>query len=373
MSVAWKAVRFLRGRLCSAVGSGSATGLGSKSQRLCQTCHILALVLTTTIMSGMLAATSARAQDFYRGKRITIVVGLSAGGGYDLNARLLARHLGRHIPGRPDIIVANMPGAGSQTAVNYVNNSVPKDGTYIVHFNFGLITEARLKPERNLDFTRFGWIGSISQDLAVCLLWGGLGIKTLDEARARKVLHFGLTAAGSSSDINARIVKGVFGLPIHQVGGYPGSAEQRIAVERGELDGQCGPWSSTPVEWIRDKKIYAMMRFTPVTAPDLPADVPYAVDIAPTPRGAEIIKLLTAGAQLGRPFVVSQEVPKERLDILRKAFEATMADPLFKEDAAKGRMDVTPRTGDESLAIIKALNNTSADVVRAATEILEEK
>jgi tripartite-type tricarboxylate transporter receptor subunit TctC len=332
-------------------------------------------VLTaTTILAGVATTTSAaRAEDFYKGKRITIVVGLSAGGGYDLNARLLARHIGRHIPGRPDIIVTNMPGAGSQTAINYINNSAAKDGTYIVHFNFGLITEARLKPDRNLDFTKFNWIGSISQDLAVCLVWGGLGIKTIDEARARKVLHFGLTAQGSSSDINARIAKGVFKLPIHQVAGYPGSAEQRLAVERGELDGQCNPWSSTPVEWIREKKIYSMMKFTPVSAPDLPPEVPYAVDIAPTPRDAEIIKLLTAGTQLGRPFVLSQEVPKDRVEILRKAFDETMADPQFKEDAAKGRMDVTPRTGDEALAIIKALSDAPADIVQAANAIVEEK
>jgi tripartite-type tricarboxylate transporter receptor subunit TctC len=330
------------------------------------------IIATTAVVATIVMIRPSVAEDFYKGKRLNIVVGYTPGGGYDLNSRLLARHIGRHIPGNPVVVVTNMPGAAGLTSIQYLNNTAPKDGTVILHFNFGFITESRLNPDRiKLDFTKLNWIGSISQDLAVCLLWRGLGINTIEQARAHKELHFGLTATGSSSDVNAKIAKNIFKLPIHQVSGYPGSAEQRLAIERGELDGQCNPWSSTPPEWIREKKIYSIMRFTPATAPDLPREVPYAFDIAPTPQDGQVIKLLTAAAELGRPFVAALDVPEDRLKILRAAFVATMNDPEFKADAANGRMDVSPKNAEEALAIVKDIYNRPENIVDAAREILK--
>lgn len=318
------------------------------------------------------AAGPASAEDYFAGKRITILVGNSAGGGYDLNSRLLARHIGRHIPGAPTIIVSNMPGAAGLSSLQYINNSAPKDGTFLLSFNFGFITESKLTPDKSkLDFTKYAWIGSISQDLAVCLVWGALGIDSLEKARASKTLNFGLTAPGSSSDVNAKIAKNIFKLPIKQVAGYPGSAEQRLAIERGELDGQCNPWSSTPAEWIKEKKFYSLMRFTPATAPDLPKNVPYAVDIAPTPEDADVIRLLTAAAQLGRPYIVAPEVPEANLKILRSAFDATMKDPVFMADATQNRMDVSPKNAEESLAIVKDIYGRSDKLVALASKVLE--
>ena len=327
----------------------------------------------TNVAGAIETPQADRSQDFYKGKTVTIVVGYTPGGGYDMNARLLSRHIGRYISNKPNIVVSNMPGAAGISSIQYVNQSAPKDGTYILTFNFGHITDARLGTSSvKLDFTKYNWIGSISQDLAVCLIWNAIGVSSMEQAKAHKGLHFGLTAAGSSSHVNTKILKNVFKLPINQVAGYPGSAEQRLAVERGELDGQCNPWSSTPVEWINGHKFYTMMKFTPVNVPDLPQDVPYAVDIAPSKGDAEVIKLLTSAAQLGRPFVMPLGVPNDRLALIRTAFDQTMADPEFLRDAAAGRMDVSPLNAAESLAIVKAINDASDSVAALAKKVLED-
>src|SRR6266702_3345064 len=188
-------------------------------------------------LAAMSFTTPAVAQDFYRGKTVTILVGFSPGGGFDLNARVLARHIGRHIPGNPTVAVQNMAGAGSLTAVHYLDLSAPKDGTVLDIFNFGNIGDSRLHPEKiKIDFRKFNWIGSVSQDLTVCYVWHTFGPKTLAELKAREV-HMGLIGTGTSSDNNQKIVKNIFGVRLKQVAGYPGSAQERIAIERGELDG----------------------------------------------------------------------------------------------------------------------------------------
>ena len=163
------------------------------------------------------------------------------------------------------------------------------------------------------------------------------------------VLHFGLTSVGSSSDVNQKILKNIFGVDIQQVPGYPGSAEKRLAIERGELDGDCGAWSSTPEDWIAKKEIVTLDRSAPIVPPDMPASVPYVVDIAPTPRDRAIIRFLVASGDVGRPFIASSAVPADRMKILRAAFDATMKDPDFLADAAKQRLPVSPKNADGSV------------------------
>ena len=242
------------------------------------------------------------------------------------------------------------PGAGSVTAVHYLDLTAPKDGTVIDIFNFGNIGDSRLNPEKvKVDFRKFNWVGSISQDLTVCYVWHGMGVKTLAELKKVPRVHMGLTGMGTSSDTNQRILKSIFGVPVQQVAGYPGSAEQRIAIERGELDGDCGAWSSIPVEWIEGHKIVPVIKSGPIFAPDMPRDVPYSVDIAPSERDRQVIKLLLASAQVGRPFIASQAVPPERIRILRDAFNATVKDPQFIAEAEKLRLPISPEDRRGSL------------------------
>ena len=329
--------------------------------------------LALVTLAGIAIAAPAAAQDFYRGKTITIMVGFSPGGGFDINARVLARHLGRHIPGNPVVVVQNMQGAGSITAVHYLDLTAPKDGTVLDIFNFGNIGESRLNPDKvKVDFRRFNWIGSISQDLSVCYVWHGFGVKTLAELKAKPKVHMGLTGMGTSSDTNQRILKNVFGVKVQQVAGYPGSAEQRIAIERGELDGDCGAWSSIPVEWVEGNKIVPVIRSAPVTAPDMPPDVPYSVDIAPSERDAQVLRMLLASVQVGRPFIASQAVPAERVRILRDGFNATMRDSQFIAEAQKLRLPISPKTGEEALTVVEGIYAMPEDIVVAARKVVAE-
>ena len=329
--------------------------------------------LVVLALAALSLASPAAAQDFYRGKTVTILVGFSPGGGFDINARVLARHIGRHIPGNPTVVVQNMPGAGSLTAVHYLDLSAAKDGTVLDIFNFGNIGDSRLNPDKiKVDFRKFNWIGSISQDLTVCYVWHAFGVKTIADLKAKPRVHMGLTGMGSSSDTNQRILKNIFGVRIQQVAGYPGSAEQRIAIERGELDGDCGAWSSIPQEWIEGRKIVPVIRSSPSLAPDMPPDVPYSVDIAPSERDRQVLRMLLAPTQVGRPFIASQAVPPERVRILRDAFNATMQDPQFIAEAQKLRLPISPKTGEEALKVVEEIYATPEDVVAAARKVTAE-
>lgn len=328
-------------------------------------------VLASALWLSASFAQQAKAQDFYKGKTLNIVVGNSPGGGFDANGRLLSRHIARFIPGKPDVIVTNMPGASSQTAVQYLDTTAPKDGTAITIFNFGLIGESLLIPSRvKLDFRKYNWIGSIGMDIAVCYMWHAKGAKTLaDVQKIPGGLVMGLTSVGTSNDVNQRIMSKIFGVKLKQVSGYPGSAELRLATERGELDGDCGAWGAMPVEWLQGNKVYPFLRTAPILPPDLPKEVPYAVDIAPTKMDADVIRFLIASVEVGRPFVASLSVPPERIRILRDAFNAAVKDPLFIADAEKLRLPVMPRSGEEALKVVESIYATSPEVIEAARKL----
>jgi hypothetical protein len=182
----------------------------------------------------------------------------------------------------------------------------------------------------------------------------------------------GLTGVGTSSDINQKILKEIFKVQVQQVAGYPGSAEERLAIERRELDGDCGAWSSIPQEWVDGAKINPILRSGPIMPPDLPPGVPYGVDIAPSARDRDIIAMLTASGQVGRPFIASSMVPAERVALLRTAFDATVKDPEFIADAAKIRMPVTPKSGAQALRTVEDIYATPDDIVQAARKIAGE-
>jgi len=333
-------------------------------------CHVArwALLLLICQMSCLSMHAPARAQDFYRGKTLTIVVGFTPGGGFDINARLLARHIGRHIPGNPTIVVQNMPGAAGLNSAQYLDTAAPRDGTVIDIFNFGNIGDSKLMSDKiTTDFRKFQWIGSIAQDLTVCYVWHAFGSRNLAELKARSV---GRTGIGSSSDLNQRILKNIFGVRIQQISGYPGSAEERMAVERGETDGNCGAWSNIPAEWIEGRKIVPIVRSAAVVPPDLPNDVPYSADIAPSERERQVIKLLVASGQIGRPFIASAAVPADRIRALRDAFNATVKDPQFIAEALKLRQPLSPKSGEEALRVVEEIYAAPDDVVQAARAIV---
>ncbi len=332
--------------------------------------HFAGRMSATALAALVLTGAAAQAQtpaEFYKGKTLTITVGFSPGGGYDQYARVLARHIGRHTPGSPSVIVQNMPGAGSLTAVRRMEAGMPKDGTAIVTFNPAIITESILEPERvNFKFTDAAFLGSVTRDFRVCFLWHATGAKTWDDAMRRDEVIFGSTAKGTGAYVNQAILKNVFGMKARQILGFPGSAEQRLGIERGELDGDCGSWSSIPEEWIRDKKAHTFVSFSPFKTPDMPDGVPFIKDLAKTQEQKDTLEILIASGELGRPFIVSQGVPADRLAALRAAFDATMLDKEFLDENAKQLLPVYPVKGVEAADIVKRIYSFPPDLIAKA-------
>lgn len=317
-----------------------------------------------------IAPTLARADDFYEGKTVNIIVGFSSGGGFDAYARVLAQFIGAHISGKPNVIVQNMPGAGSLTAVRSLDVTQPKDGTAVVIFNPGLITQSIVQPKAvDLDFRKLAWLGVITPDFRVCYGYGSNGVKSWDDLMQRKQFILGSTAKGAGNYINGATLRDVFDAPVKQIMGFPGSAEQRIAIEQGELDGDCGSFSSIPPDWIRDNKAHMFVRFSKTRPPEIPETAPYIDDLAKTPDQKQLLDFLDGANDVGRPFVMSSEVPADRIAIMRAAFDATMQDPEFLAAAKKELLPVNPLTGQEAEKIVDKMVGAPPSIVAKATEI----
>lgn len=325
---------------------------------------------------GFFAFGEAIAADanFYAGKKISLVVGSTTGGAIDGYARLLARHIGRHIPGNPAIVVQNMPGASGLVAVQSLDTVAPRDGTTFATFASGQIVQAITSSEKvKVKFSEFAWLGSVTEEARVCYMWGTTGVKTWEELLKRDQVVMGDTGGGSASVVNQRILHKIFGVKIKQILGYPGGAEKRLAIERGELDGDCGPWPINPASWLRDNKINLVLRFSHHVLAGMPESLTYVGDLVkedPFKKG--VIELLAASARVGRPFIMSRSVPADRVQIMRSAFDATMNDPQFIADAEKLAMIVSPFAGAEIEGYLKSLDAAPASVVEAAREILGE-
>ena len=310
--------------------------------------------------------------DFYKGKTMTIVVGFSPGGGYDLYARLLSRHIGRNMPGTPDVIVQNSPGAGSLTAVRQLDATLAKDGRYMTAFNPALLLESLTSPEKaKFNFANLAWIGSMYPDVRVCYFWHTTGIKTWDDVVARKEINIGATGRGTGAYVNAAILKNLFQVNLRIILGFPGGAEQILALERGELDADCGSWSSVPSDWLRDKKVTPVVTFSSGRVEGLPENVRFVGDFAKTQEQRDILSLLTAGGELGRPYVMSQAVPADRVEAVRKAFDASMKDKALLAEAARLNAPIDPTPGARAKEIIDRIYAAPPEIVSKAKAIIE--
>src|ERR1700756_5578717 len=254
------------------------------------------------LLAGLAMPSLAQADDFYKGKTLTIVVGFSPGGGYDVNARTLSRYLSAHIPGNPGILIQNMPSAGSLTSVRYLDVNAPKDGTAVTTFNAGLVTQSIVQPDKvQLDFRKYSWMGVITPDFRVCYGYGPKGVKSWDDMMSRKEFILGSTSRSSGNYINGAILREVFHAPVRQILGFPGSAEQRLAIERGELDGDCGSFSSIPIEWLRDGLAPPFARFPDKVPADIPASAVYIGNFAKDAEQKRLLDVLEAADEVGRP------------------------------------------------------------------------
>lgn len=328
---------------------------------------VLALCLIAPLVPG-----NARADDFYRGKTINVVVGYSAGGGFDQYARMLARHMPRFIPGQPTMVVQNLPGAASLLALRHIETTAPRDGTALAMFDPGLIM-AHLGPDGvpKLDVTNFRWLGVMLRDTFLCYAWGATGVRTWSDLLKRDQFLIGTTARGANTYANGLILSRVMNAPVRQIAGYPGSNEQRIAVERGELDGNCASWSALPPNWIAEKKINLLVRFSQRRPDDMPEDVPYVNNLTDDPEKKELIEVISSTGDLGRPFVVAKQVPEERVATLRKAFDAMLIDRTFLDEANKQMLPLDPISGKDAEEIVRRIYASGPALLKKVYRTLE--
>lgn len=332
----------------------------------------LTVGLIAAQLSAAIAADSAR--PFYAGKQITITVGQPSGGGADAYARLVQRHLARHIAGRPTIIVQNMPGAGSLKSITWLNSAAPADGTAIAIFNSELLDLAVTARDRvNLDFRQFNWVGNVSEDLRVCFVWAASGVANWQALRSRaRPLFWGATAAGTAGNADYAILQQLFGIPLSPVQGYAGAAEKRLAAERREIDGDCGGWTTIPADWLRDHKINIVVRLSPALVSGVDPAIPFAGDLVKNQRERKLYDFLVAPERLGRLLVMSGKVPADRVAALHRAFDDMISDPAFRAEAARLNLLVTPMTGQEVARRVAELYATPPDIIAQAKKILGE-
>ena len=331
---------------------------------------LAAALLTSSCL--VLSGPAGAADDFYKDKTISVVVGFTPGGGYDAYGRQLARFLPEHIPGKPNVIVQNMPGAGSMTAVRALDATQPKDGTVIVIFNPGLIVQSVVQPEKApVDFHKYVFVGTVTPDFRVCYGFGPNGVKSWEDMMSRKEFILGATGKGSGNYVNGATMREVFNAPVKQILGFPGSNEQRLAVERGELDGDCGSFNSLPADWVREGRVHPFVRFTGEKEADMPDSARFINDFATTQEQKDLLAVVNAEDEVGRPFIVSRDIPADRLAILRKAFDAMVADPAFKAEMAKQNFPVHPIDGVGSDKILARMLKTPRAIADKARKIFD--
>jgi tripartite-type tricarboxylate transporter receptor subunit TctC len=328
------------------------------------------------ILSLSALASPSRADDnesFYKGKTLTIAVGYSPGGGYDQYARTLARYFGHYLPGDPSVVVQNLPGAASLLAVRHLDSDAPKDGTVITMFDPGLITTslAGSSSSSTVNLSQYAWIGAMLRDVRVCYASTATGIRNWDDMMKRKEFLIGSTAKGSNAYVNAAILLKVFHAPVHLVTGYPGSNEQRLAIENGELEGNCASWSALPPDWLSGNKINILARFSPVRPADMPAAIPYVGDLATSQKQKDLLTILNASSELGRPFITARQVPAAQVKMLRSAFDSVLADPGFIADTQKQSLPLSPVKGEEAEKIVSTIYAAPPELIKEVKDVLE--
>jgi tripartite-type tricarboxylate transporter receptor subunit TctC len=328
---------------------------------------------------ALFAVTQASAQNdaaaFFKGKTLRLIVGVGVGSGYDINARLLARHLAAHIPGNPTIIVQNQPGAGSLTMTNSLYINGPFDGTVIgASFN-GMPTTPLLQPSgARFDATKLIYLGSTNRETQVLYLWHTAPAHTLDDVKTTETV-MGAQAPGSTQYDYPVLLDRLFGYKFKVITGYEATPKIHLAMERGEVQGTIANWSTLKAigsNWLADKKIRIISQWALQKNPEI-GDVPLILDIAKNDADKQALKLAIARLEYGRPFFLPPNVPADRVEALRRAFDATMKDPAFIEEAKKTKIDLDPLTGEEVQKLVEQVSHTPADVVARVRAAMASK
>jgi tripartite-type tricarboxylate transporter receptor subunit TctC len=330
---------------------------------------IALLVVTAAISGASIAAGRCDAvADFYRGRSISLVIGFGAGGGYDAYARLLARHIGRHIPGNPSLVAQNMQGAGGLKATQFLYDVAPRDGTVIGTVARGQPLAPLLLGNTSFDATRFTWIGSVTDEASLCLSWFTSKARTWRDLMTAETLFAG-EGQGADPDMFATALNRVFGAKIKLITGFHSTREMTLAMQRGEVEGICGVSATTLLgqyaDWIAGKQVNLLAQMA-LRKDDRFPDVPLVTELAQSEEQRQIIRMIVAGQAIARPFFGPPGIPEDRKQALRAAFDRTMQDPEFRAEAQRAKMDVNPMQGAEMESFLRELYAMPKDVVDKA-------
>ena len=335
------------------------------------------LLLAALAFVSPFAAQAQTAVEFFKNRKMTLITSASAGGGYDQYARLLARHMPKYIPGGPSMIVQNMPGAEGIKAANYLYAVAPRDGSVIggLQRNTGLVKF--YYPDNagvQFDARKFIWLGSTQQEIGFFLLRTATGVNGMEGLR-RKEVTISSTARTSPSSIYGRILNELLGTKIRVIEGYEGSQAALMAVERGEVDGHISGGTSAAFRaryrpWEKAGEVAVVMQLGMERDKEYP-DVPTALELAPNPTVRSLFEIAFVEQVMGRPFVLPPDVPKDRADVLRRAFDETMKDPLLLEEAAKLGVEIDPVTGERINELLDRVYSAPADITRRVRDLVQ--
>lgn len=324
-------------------------------------CALAVAAIAYTSLSG-----AAVAQGFFKGKTMTILIGSRAGGSYDAYARLMARHMGRYLPGIPVIVPKNMPGAAGTRTANYLYNVAPKDGTYMgATLNTIPLTKIMRPKRAQYDVSKFNWIGTTASPPNVLVVWHTAGVKTLEDAK-RKSVVIGATTAGSTQDMYPLMANRMFGTKFKVVLGYRGGKGVNLAMERGEVQGRgSNSWISYNFQnpaWIKEKRIIPLFQMTLTRDPDL-KHVPSLIEFAKNNEQRQIISLLANTEKIGRSVMAPPDLPTDRVRMLRSAFAKALKDPKLLADANRAKLVIKPVLGEELQKMVSNITNTPSDII----------
>jgi tripartite-type tricarboxylate transporter receptor subunit TctC len=334
--------------------------------------HVLA-ALGAALLLGLVLASNARADDFYRGKTVNFVIGYPVGGGYDTYSRIVAAHLGAHLAGHPTVVALNMPGAVTLRATNYLYNEAPRDGTVVGMIDQAVYLNQILgTPQLRADATRFSWIGRIVSNSAVLYAWHLAPVKKIEDALTHELI---VGADGVSSRLNWHVLNSVVGTKLRLISGYPGTGEARLAIERGELEAVSQPWPiirNELAQWLAEKKISLLVQTGADKTPGTEA-VPRMIDLAKTDEDRALLALFSTPSTIGRSVVAPPGLPAERVAELRAAFLETLRDPALLRDAERAKLDLDPLAGEALQAAVASAGNFSPELIARAQRIAEAK
>jgi tripartite-type tricarboxylate transporter receptor subunit TctC len=337
----------------------------------CRSTTCIAALATACVIAGPAAAQSL--QDFYSKTPVQLLIGFPAGNAYDTYGRAVARHLGRHIPGNPTVVVVNRPGAGSLNSANYLYSGAPKNGATIATFNRSVPLDPLMgNAAAKFDPRKFNWLGSVGNEVSVCVTWHTSPVKNFDDLIGKELI-LGATSFSADTGIYPLVLKNVFGAKLKIITGYPGGGEINLAMENREVDGRCG-WSWSGVKsqkpaWLKDRQIHLLVQMGLQKADDLP-DTPLILDVAKGAEQRKILEVINSRQEFAWPFAAPPDIPADRAQALRNAFAATMKDPEFLADAKKIHIDVNPISGAAVEKLIGEVYSTPDSILAKVRSIL---